>query len=67
MDDEFLFGKGVFGSLELAFPKRSGIYPAVVEDDCLEGGACQYSPDFEYDPSGNTVACEKCGLNPGQD
>jgi len=28
---------------------------------CSEGGYCVFSADAEYDATGNTVNCEKCG------
>ena len=30
-------------------------------EQCPEGGVHEYSPDLEYDPSGQTINCEKCG------
>jgi hypothetical protein len=30
---------------------------------CPEGGECRFSPDYEYDPSGAAVSCEKCGTS----
>lgn len=38
-----------------------------VDDDvtCPEGGLCEFTADLEYDPSGQTINCEKCGVTPG--
>lgn len=33
---------------------------------CNEGGECIFSKDMEYDPTGKTINCEKCGQLPGQ-
>lgn len=37
------------------------------DGECLEGGECQYEPDLEHDPSGETSSCIKCGLIEGQE
>lgn len=31
---------------------------------CTEGGECIYTADLEYDESGETINCEKCGRPP---
>lgn len=41
--------------------------PEPAEVECEEGGHCQFTPDLEYDPSGETINCEKCGGYPPQD
>jgi hypothetical protein len=37
-----------------------------LDKPCLEGEYCEFTPDWEYDPSGKTVSCEKCGRLPEQ-
>lgn len=34
------------------------------EYDCSEGGKCQFVMDLEYDSTGQTISCEKCGCTP---
>lgn len=31
---------------------------------CDEGGVCEFEPDIEYDDSGQTINCVKCGEPP---
>lgn len=31
---------------------------------CTEGGLCVFTPDLEYDSTGQTINCEKCGEPP---
>lgn len=31
---------------------------------CDEGGECVFSLDLEYDPTGETINCERCGSAP---
>ena len=33
-------------------------------EPCQEGGNCIFEPDLEYDSSGNSINCEKCGCTP---
>lgn len=35
-----------------------------IDNQCVEGGLCEFTPDFEYDSSGQTLNCEKCGASP---
>lgn len=28
---------------------------------CPEGGECRFTPDYEHEPEGTAVSCEKCG------
>ena len=34
------------------------------ERECSEGGLCEFTPDLEYDSTGETVNCSKCGEKP---
>lgn len=40
----------------------AGEHPNVKQ--CEEGGECLFTPDLEYDSTGQTINCEKCGRAP---
>jgi hypothetical protein len=37
-----------------------------LKKECLEEGFCEFEPDYEYDPTGETINCIKCGRLPEQ-
>lgn len=49
----------------LAIVKKS-VKPPGPPPACPEGGVCNYTPDIEYDATGETINCEKCGREPGE-
>lgn len=46
---------------------KGGLYCADLGSDtrrCSEGGDCEFEPDLEYDDTGDTINCVKCGEPP---
>ncbi len=48
-------------ALNLWVAKQRSVETAKPEIVCSEGGTCVFTPDLEYDASGRTLNCEKCG------